>query len=196
MCGFVEKCEINFIKHGGELKLEDWKKAIITMIQVKQEVIKHDKIGLWHQHLPAVAATDKQIEKVEEILGFNIDNSYKNFLKFSNGWKAVYQTVDLFGTDELSGSPIMDYAFKLLKELEEDIITPMGYRLDELLPIAATFEDIDIFVLTKPSSPEPGIVIWFAGGEIDRFSNFSEYFLAMIDYNRLEVERLKRKSIL
>ncbi|MFL2443764.1 SMI1/KNR4 family protein, partial [Bacillus thuringiensis serovar israelensis] len=37
----------------------------------------------------------------------------------------------------------------------------------------------------------PGEIIWFAGEEIDRFENFDEYFLAMIDYNREEILALK-----
>jgi hypothetical protein len=32
----------------------------------------------------------------------------------------------------------------------------------------------------------------FAGEEIDRFPNFKEYFLAMTDYNRLEIDGLKQ----
>lgn len=55
-----------------------------------------------------------------------------------------------------------------------------------LLPIAATEQDLDLFAMTAPGSPRPGEVIWFAGNEVQRFSSFDEYFLAMQDLNRRE----------
>jgi hypothetical protein len=43
-------------------------------------------------------------------------------------------------------------------------------------------------------SAVPGVVIWFAGYEIERFANFDEYFLAMMDYNRRELRRFLESS--
>jgi len=34
-------------------------------------------------------------------------------------------------------------------------------------------------------------MVWLAGHEIDRFPSFDEYFWAMADYNRLEVQHLR-----
>ncbi|MBL2434413.1 SMI1/KNR4 family protein, partial [Klebsiella pneumoniae] len=51
--------------------------------------------------------------------------------------------------------------------------------------------DKDLFVLCLPNSSRSGEIIWFAGEEIDRFKNFDEYFLAMVDYNREEILALK-----
>ena len=39
----------------------------------------------------------------------------------------------------------------------------------------------DLFVLCLPNSRRPGEIIWFAGEKIDRFENFEEYFLAIVD---------------
>jgi hypothetical protein len=39
----------------------------------------------------------------------------------------------------------------------------------------------------------PGVVIWFAGEEIDRFFDFDEFFLAMVEYNRRELEDMKEQ---
>ena len=59
------------------------------------------------------------------------------------------------------------------------------------MSIAAAYEEEEgLCVITRPASHQPGIVIWFSGGEIDRFSSFEEYFLAMADYDRLEIDRL------
>lgn len=45
--------------------------------------------------------------------------------------------------------------------------------------------------MTRRSNPSPGMVIWFAGSEIERFPSFREYFLAMVDYNQRVVQRLE-----
>jgi hypothetical protein len=58
-------------------------------------------------------------------------------------------------------------------------------------PLAATAVDLDLFVMTRRSNPSPGMVIWFAGSEIERFPSFREYFLAMVDYNQRVVQRLE-----
>lgn len=97
-------------------------------------------------YISEVVETKDQIKSVEDKLGYTLDTSYRNFLRFANGWKAFYQTVDLFGTNELLDSPIMKYA------IEDDVIK-----------------------------------------DIDRFSSFNEYYLEMIDYNRDEIEDLKRE---
>jgi len=45
--------------------------------------------------------------------------------------------------------------------------------------------------MVRPLSHAPGTVIWLAGEEIDRYPTFTEYFLAMIEYNRLLVKDLQ-----
>lgn len=85
----------------------------------------------------------------------------------------------------------MNYANTILDAIEDSVLESSGFLRDQLLPIAATSTDKDLFVITKPASPNPGIVIWFAGDEIDRFESFTEFFLAMIDYNREELKYFK-----
>jgi hypothetical protein len=48
--------------------------------------------------------------------------------------------------------------------------------------------------MTRRSSPSPGTVVWLAGTEVDRFPSFERFFLAMIDYNRLELQKLQEAS--
>jgi hypothetical protein len=40
--------------------------------------------------------------------------------------------------------------------------------------------------MTRRSASQPGMVVWLAGSEIDRFPSFDEYFMAMVDYDRLD----------
>jgi hypothetical protein len=156
--------------------------------------MKLDSSGIWPHHLPELAANEETLRKTEAQLGFRIDQDYREFLKMANGWKGFIQTVDLFGTEELSGSPTMQYAQSLLGFVEDGVIKSTGFSREELLPIAATKYDKELFVITRPTSLVPGTVIWFAGEEVDRYPNFTEFFLAMIEYNRQLVEDMKNNS--
>jgi hypothetical protein len=119
---------------------------------------------------------------------------YRTFLLHANGWPAFYQTVDLLGADDLTGGKRFEHAAEMLGYVEEGVLADAGLRRNDLLPIAASPVDLDLFVITRPSSARPGVVIWLAGTEVDLFPSFSEYFLAMIDYNRLEVQELTQDT--
>jgi hypothetical protein len=45
--------------------------------------------------------------------------------------------------------------------------------------------------MMRRSLSSPGGVVWPAGSEIDRWSSFDEFFLAMVDYIRLELQQLQ-----
>ena len=171
---------------------EEWRERIVAMVYVKQELMKLDVSGIWPHHLPELAASEETLRKTEAHLGFRIAQDYREFLKMANGWKGFLQTVDLFGTEELSGSPTMQYAQSLLDFVEDDVIKSTGFSREELLPIAATKYDKDLFVMTCPTSHAPGTVVWVAGEEIDRYPNFTEFFLAMIEYNRQLVNDMQK----
>ena len=167
--------------------MTNWKDNIATLMIVKQELMKQDVKHLWPHHFPEVGASEEKIRILEKELGYTLDQKYRDFLKYANGWKGFYQTVDLFGTEQLSNSAIMNYAKTLLDAIDEKVIIESGFYRNQLLPIAVTEFDKDLFVLCSSNSSKPGAVIWFAGEEIDRFENFYDYFLSMIDYNREEI---------
>lgn len=183
------------MKHEEADRLKGWKDKIAVMFLVQEEIQRLDKIGLWQYYYPELAATEEQLTAVEARLGHSIDKGYRDFLICANGWKCFSQTINLFGTGDLMGSSLMDYALEMLCVLDdENVLASSGFTKAELLPIAATFEDRDLHVITRPTSNEPGIVIWFSGQEVERYLNFEEYFLTMADYNRLEIDRLKKDS--
>lgn len=67
----------------------------------------------------------------------------------------------------------------------------------DLLPIAMTRpgerdSDPDLFAVVKHHRPDCGRVFWFADEGIDRFENFDAFFLAMLDYNREELQDLSK----
>jgi hypothetical protein len=171
----------------------DWKQRIAVMALVKQKLAEVDTEGLWEHRLPRVAASQERLREVEAHLGEALDPSYRDFLRHADGWPAFYQTVDLFGSDDLLGGDRFRHAEEMLGYAEDEQHAGRGLRRD-LLPIAASPVDLDLFVMTRRSSPQPGTVIWLAGSEIDRFPGFDEYFLAMIDYNRTEVQSLQASA--
>lgn len=168
----------------------DWQERINVMALVKQRLAQVDAEGLWEYHLPRAAASEERIQEVEAHLGEALDPSYRAFLRHADGWLAFYQTVDLFGSEELLGGERFQHAQEMLGYLEDEQPATAGLR-NELLPIAASPVDLDLFVMTRRSSPRPGTVTWQAGSQIDQYPSFDEYFLAMIDYNRSEIQNLQ-----
>ncbi|MCX5653816.1 MAG: SMI1/KNR4 family protein [Planctomycetota bacterium] len=175
--------------------ITDWKKEIAVAWYVQNETAKLDIQGLWDYHLPRVAATERELTAVEAVIGHSLDPRYREFLSYANGWECFYQRVDLFGTRELCGGRLMNAAYMMLDEIEPQAFREGPLAKSELFPIAVSSVDIDMFVITRPGGAHrPGVVIWLAGQEIDRFPTFDEFFLAMVDYNRLRYERLRRES--
>lgn len=167
----------------------DWKRRVVELVLIKQRLADADKEELWEHHLPGVAATSAQLTAVEAKHG-KLDASYREFLSVAGGWRGFFQTVDLLGPDDLLGGARWKRAVELLGYLEPGVLHAAGVNRDELLPIAVSSVEIDLFVMTRPMSRQPGVVIWFAGDEIERFSSFDEFLAAMRDYNRREIEQL------
>jgi hypothetical protein len=172
--------------------ITDWKKEISVAWYVQNETAKLDVHELWEYHLPRVAATERALLEAEAVIGHSLDPRYREFLSFANGWECFYHDVTLFGTQELIGGKMMDVANLVLEEIVTECFRERPLTKSQLLPIAVSSTDKDMFVITRPGgSYLSGTVIWLAGYEIDRFSTFDEFFVAMVDYNRLRYERFR-----
>ncbi|PSU85252.1 hypothetical protein C0W35_22480 [Photobacterium kishitanii] len=164
----------------------DWKVEISKMVYVKQVISKLDTQNLWPHHLPHVAASNDDIVRLVTKINKKLPYEYKEFLKVANGWPGFYQFVDIFGTEDYYNKDLMSY----VKDIFEQ--TSFGnINSEDLIVIAITLHDIDMFCLNVKT----GEVVWFAGEEIERFDNFDNFFLAMEDYNREEIEDLKADNI-
>ena len=161
------------------------------MALIKQAVADADEEGLWEHRLPGAGAGESQLRAVEEHLGEPLDPTYREFLECAGGWPAFLQSVDLFGPEELLGNERFRHAQEMVGYLEDDILKKSGVRTKDLLPVGASSVDRHLFVMTRKSAPRPRVVIWFDGYEVDRFPSFDEFFLAMMDYNREEIEALR-----
>ena len=175
---------------GDELMKRDWRPEIIRMIQIKQAIADADTDGVWEFHLPRVAATSEELADVEHALGFRLDAGYREFLGYADGWPSFFQSVDLFGVDDLAGGPRMDVARQMLGAIEPVVIEQAGLRGTPLIPIGATTVDLDLFVMPVMDGQQVPPVVWLAGYEVDRFETFEDYVLAMIEYNARELAAL------
>jgi hypothetical protein len=173
--------------------MEDWTSEIAKGWRIHERIQELDRAGLWEHFLPDVAASEDEIAATEQQLGFRLDPEYRQFLRFANGWRRFYQDVDLFGTRNLLGAPPMDSAMAQLNAMDPaDLEREAGMGAGDVLPIAASAEQRDMFLLGQPWSSAPGAVVWLSGQAVDRFPGFDEFYLAMLDYNREEIQDLER----
>jgi hypothetical protein len=172
----------------------EWKRKIAIGLLVKRAMMETDVEMSFSYYLPEVAATESQLVDAEKSLGHTLDGRYKEFLRCANGWQGFWHISDLFGTSDLIGGPRLENVEHLLSLLDNGVLKSASLERHHLLPITATRIDRDLFVITRPTSPSPGLVIWFAGEEIERFRTFEGYFLAMIEYGRQDVKWLKDRQ--
>ena len=170
--------------------MEDWRREIITLCLVKKRLAKVNtgRTPSWPFCYPENPAPEEDLRSFDLTLGSRLDPCYRAFLSHANGWVGFFQRNDLFGTSDLLGGSKNDKARELLASID-NIAEMTGYEKSDLLPIAVSQFEINVFLLTKPSSKTPGKVLWLAGGLIDVYPHFDKFYLAMIDYNRREIQR-------
>ena len=172
----------------------DWKRELVIAHLVKNKISEVDVDGLWENTLPEVAASGEQLAALEQVLGYHLDPQHRQFLLQANGWRAFMQHVDVFGVDDFTRGPRAARAIELIDSLEP-LDSLCGYGKHDLIPVAVSSDDIDVFAMTRPHTATLGKVFWFAGGLIETFPCFEEWFLSMVDYNRQEYERLVAKQV-
>lgn len=175
--------------------IRDWKKEIAVAWYVQNETAKLDKHKLWDYFLPKVAATGQELAKADAVLGYPLDSRYREFLSYANGWRCFLQRVDLFGADELRGAGAMKEAYRALEDIDPDSFAKSDVLKSDLLPIGYSNKQSDMFVMLRPESSNAGTIIWLAGYEIERYRTFDDFFLAIVDYNRLRFESVRNGQV-
>ena len=163
-----------------------WKERIVEMLMVKSKLDEVDEEPLWDYYLPELPAKPEEIARAQKEHNLKLSQEYIDFLRLANGWKAFWGDTHLLGTNDFS-SDAMTYARNQLR-IEALYDRDLFQMQDHLLPIGVTLTDKDLFVLVMADGDQFGQVIWLAGGEIDRFASFGEFFDSMIAYNRLRLE--------
>lgn len=167
----------------------DWQRELVIAHLVKQKIAEVDVKGLWENTLPGVAVPEEQIRALEARIASALDPQYRKFLLHANGWRAFMQGIDVFSLEDFRGGTRAERAVELVESLEP-LAELCGLGKHQLLPIAVSADDIDVMLMAKPDTECAGKIFWFAGGLIEAFIGFDEWFLAMVDYNRQEYQRL------
>lgn len=168
----------------------DWTSRIAELVFVKRSLVEADRNGLWPHHLPGLAATDAELLAAEARIGEALNSLHRAFLAAAGGWRGFFQAVDLFGPSDFLAGERWARGVRLLEDIDAAILEDIGFQRAQLLPIAASSGEIDLFVIGRQASRCPGVVVWLAGDEVERFASFDEYFAAMVDYNRREVLKM------
>lgn len=173
-------------------RLTAWMVRIVRMLEVRNKMYLADTEQLWDYYYPELAAQLEDILSLQKKLNVTLSQDYIDFLLRANGWKCFYQNVDLFGTKDF-GAKNMTYAKQLLN-VELEYHDSLRQIKDYLLPIAVSRTDKDLFVMVLTEGKDFGQIVWLAGGEIDRFSSFVEFFDSMMEYNQLELEEMLNEA--
>lgn len=163
--------------------------------KVTQERMKADWKGIWDYALPHVRATEEEVARTEETLGFRLPDSYRGFLLASNGWPCFYQDMTIFSTDDLLGGPLYD-AGRIPLDLPECVESMAidGVVAADYFTVAASETQNDVALLGRPGTPAEGTVTWWGGEVMDRYKDFLEYYLSMLEYNKLDIEDIREKD--
>ncbi|WP_244177093.1 SMI1/KNR4 family protein [Streptomyces albus] len=170
--------------------MADWAALFAEMDAVKRRLAFNDRDGLWRHEIRRTPAAAEKIAKITTVTRCPVDPEYAEFLLHADGWPAILQDIDLFGTPDF-GTAAYTEAEELVRVIEDEVEIERGDHLSRLIPIGASRTDIDILVmpcLRDPNRLAP--VIWIAGGEIERYRTFSEFFRGMIVENRGEADSL------
>ncbi|MBE6484985.1 MAG: SMI1/KNR4 family protein [Actinomycetaceae bacterium] len=145
--------------------------------------------------LPKVHATEDEVIAAEMQLGFQLPTSYRTFLLAANGWPNFHHDVAIFSTTELTDGPLYQRTQSILDLPETiDALAADDISIDDYFPVAASATDIDIFLMGKPETTGAGAVVWFANELIARYTDFHDFYMAMLEYDRRAVHRLRERN--
>ena len=160
------------------------------IIQARMEA---DWKGLWDYAIPHLHATEETVANTEAQLGFRLPESYRGFLLASNGWPYFFQDMSIFSTSDLLGGELHK-AGQIQLELEEcvEAMAADGVIAADHFPVAASLESIDVALMGKPGTPAEGTVSWVRGEVMQRYDDFLDYYLSMMELNKLDTADLKK----
>jgi hypothetical protein len=172
----------------------DWQVEIGLLWQIKTEAQHADHEDLFPLHAPGVAATSEHIAEASRSLGFDLDESYAQFLRHANGWSNFFQNTRLFGTMDFAGSGVFRTVrdgLALRLPLHSDRFS-FEWNTGNCFPIGGSALDLSVFVMERKKRDAK--VAWLIGEEIDAFENFEEFFSSMVKYNKKLVEKLAARQ--
>jgi hypothetical protein len=172
----------------------DWQSHIDSLAEVHALIKRFDIDDPFDYGTPSAAATEDELLGVETHLGEALDPQYRAFLRTANGWPAFSCDFDLFGTDDLLGGPRMQMALELLSYLVREPVPDYVVVAEDLLPIAVSQTNIDVFFISRRHTAHPGRVFWYAGARIEEYETFEAFFLHALALRRTALEEARKQS--
>jgi hypothetical protein len=170
--------------------VSDWSALFAELETAKRRLAISDRDGLWRHEARQPPAAPERIAEIATVTHCPVDPEYADFLLHADGWLAILQDIDLFGTADF-GSVAYAEAEELVRVIEDEVQIERGGDSSRLIPIGASRTDIDILVMPcARESNRTAPVIWLAGGEIERYRTFSDFFRGMIAENLAEADSL------
>ena len=161
--------------------------------EINQERMEADWKGLWDYAPPNAGASDETLARTEAQLGFRLPKSYRDFPMAADCWCCFYQDMTIFSTSDLLGSELRKLGGVQL-ELEECIeaMASDGVIAADHFMVAAAQGSIDIVLMGRPGTPAEGTASWVRGEVLGRYDDLLDYYLSMMEYNKLETADLRK----
>ena len=160
------------------------------IVQARMEA---DWTGLWDYAMPNPKASEETVARAEARLGFRLPESYRGFLLAADGWPCFFQDMTIFSTSDLLGGELHK-AGQIQLELEEcvEAMAAGGVIAADHFTVVASRESIEIALMGKPGTPAEGTVSWVRGEVMQRYDDFLDYYLSMMELNKLDTADLRR----
>ena len=160
------------------------------IVQTRMEA---DWKGIWNYAIPHLHATEEIMARTEAQLGFRLPESYRGFLLAADGWPYFFQDMTIFSTSDLLGGELRRLGGVQL-ELEECIeaMASDGVIAADHFMVAAAQGSIDIVLMGRPGTPAEGTASWVRGEVLGRYDDLLDYYLSMMEYNKLETADLRK----
>ena len=160
------------------------------IVQARMEA---DWTGLWDYAMPNPKASEETVARAEARLGFRLPESYRGFLLAADGWPCFFQDMTIFSTSDLLGGELHK-AGQIQLELDEcvEAMAAGGVIAADHFTVVASRESIEIALMGKPGTPAEGTVSWVRGEVMQRYDDFLDYYLSMMELNKLDTADLRR----
>jgi len=170
-----------------------WPELLGAMISYRERLDRLSPDKGQPYTVPRVKASEDELVAYEAEVGESLPPAYRDFLHHADGWPGFYFRADLFGLSELRGGGNFAAARETLRIYDEQgVLDGLGIAVADIIPICAGPLDMGstLFLLGRTGRPYAGQVFWLDGEVIDRYDDFREFVLAMLEYLRADVEKL------
>lgn len=172
----------------------DWDSLIRELKCIRTLVEKADTEHLYEYFSPYASVPEKEIQEVEQ-LKESLNEQYRSFLLKAGGWPAFFQAIELFSPQDLLSGERHKRALILVSYLDnENVFEFEGLNSNDFLPIAVSSVDLDVFVLGREGSSVAGQVFWFAAYLIEKYPSFMEFFRAVIELHKDQLQDFSNRN--